>query len=110
MGAWAQLKFGKYADNPVSVSVFVEKNGSDTRYRVSLEIKNDGTDKELMKQYHSHLDIPLNIESGLVYVSGSNEWGTPDILNKTQDEIKQEVESGKLKKVQICKYIDRKSR
>ena len=28
--------------------------------------------------------------------------------NKTQDEIKQEVESGKLKKVQICKYIDRK--
>lgn len=29
-------------------------------------------------------------------------------MNKTQDEIKQEVESGKLKKVQICKYIDRK--
>lgn len=105
---WAQLKYGKYADNPVSVSVFVEKNGSDTRYRVSLEIKNDGTDKELMKQYHSHLDIPLNVMAGLVYVPDSNEWGNPDILNKTQEEIKQEVESGKLKKVQICKYIDRK--
>lgn len=105
---WAQLKYGKYVDNPVSVSVFVEKNSGDTRYRVSLEIKNDGTDKDLMKQYHSHLEIPLNVAAGLVYVSGSNEWGNPDILNKTQDEIKQEVESGKLKKVQICKYIDRK--
>lgn len=107
---WAPLKYGKYADNPVSVSVFVEKRNSDTCYRVSLEIKNDGDDKDIMKQYHSHLDIPINVAAGLVYVSvpGSNEWGTPDILNKTQDEIKQEVESGKLKKVQICKYIDRK--
>lgn len=105
---WAPLKYGKYADNPVSVSVFVEKRNSDTCYRVSLEIKNDGADKDIMKQYHSHLDIPLNVAAGLVYVSGSNEWGTPDILNKTKDEIKQEVESGKLKKVQICKYIDRK--
>lgn len=105
---WAPLKFENYAANPVSVSVFVEKNDSDTRYRVSLEIKNDGTDGNSMKRYHSHLDIPLNVAAGLVYVSGSNEWGNPDILNKTQDEIKQEVESGKLKKVQICKYIDRK--
>jgi len=105
---WAQLKYGKYAENPVSVSVFVEKNNKDTRYRVSLEIKNDGTDKELMKQYQSHLDISLNTAAGLVYVSGSNEWGNPDILERAQDEIKQDVESGKIKKVQICKYIDRK--
>lgn len=61
-----------------------------------------------MKQYHSHLDIPLNTAAGLVYVAGSNEWGNPGILGKPQDEIKQDVESGKLKKVQICKYIDRK--
>lgn len=105
---WTQLKYGNYADNPISVSVFVEKNNNDTRYRVSLEIKNDGTDKDLMKQYHSHLDIPLNTAAGLVYVSGSNEWGNPGILGKPQDEIKQDAESGKLKKVQICKYIDRK--
>lgn len=49
--------------------------------RNSIEILN------VMKQYHSHLDIPLNVAAGLVYVSGSNEWGTPDILNKTQDGI-----------------------
>lgn len=105
---WAPLKYGKYADNPVSISVFAEKKDHDTYYRVSLEIKNDGTDKELMKQYHSHLDIPLNTAAGLVYVSGSNEWGVPNVLDKAQQEIKQGVESGNIKKVQICKYINRK--
>ena len=91
------------------------RDSSDTCYRVSLEIKNDGDDKDIRKQYHSHLDIPLNVAAGLVYVSvsGSNEWGTPDILNKTQDEIKQEVESGKLKNcllytspLKICQTCD----
>lgn len=105
---WVQLKYGKYADNPVSVAVLVAKNSNDTCYRVSLEIKNNGTNKELMKRYHSHLDIPLNTAAGLVYISDSNELGNTNILDKAQDEIKQEVESGKLKKVQICKYIDRK--
>lgn len=105
---WAPLKYEEYADNPISISIFVEKENNNTRYRVSLEIKNDGTDKNMMKQYHSHLDLPLNTVAGLVYVAGSNEKDNPDILDKTQDEIRQDVESGEIKKVQICKYIDRK--
>lgn len=107
---WAQLKYSKYADNPTSVSIFVEKNSENsTRYRISLEIKNDGTDKKVMNQYHSHLDIPIDTAAGLVYVSGSNEWGNPDVINEDQDKIKQDVVSGKLKKVQICKYVERKA-
>lgn len=106
---WAQLKYSKYADNPTSISIFVEKNSEkSTRYRISLEIKNDGTDKKVINQYHTHLDIPIDTAAGLVYVSGSNEWGNPDIINEDQDKIKQDVVSGKLKKVQICKYVERK--
>lgn len=106
---WAQLKYSKYADIPISISVFVERIKKDsTRYRVSLEIKNDGTNKEEMSQYHSHLDLPLNTAAGLVYVSGSNEWGNPVVINESQEEIKQEVVSGKIKKVQICKFVERK--
>lgn len=106
---WAQLKYSKYADNPTSVSVFVEKNSKNsTRYRICLEIKEDGINKKVMKQYHSHLDIPIDTAAGLVYVSGNNEWGNPDIINEDQDKIKQDVVSGKLKKVQICKYVERK--
>lgn len=107
---WAQLKYSKYADSPTSVSIFVEKNGgNNTRYRICLEIKDDGTDKKMMNQYHSHLDIPVDTAAGLVYVSGNNEWGNPDIIHEDQSKIKQDVVSGRLKKVQICKYVERKA-
>lgn len=106
---WAQLKYSKYADIPISISVFVERNKKNsTRYRVSLEIKNDGTDKAAMSQYHSHLHLPLNMAAGLVYVSGSNEWGNPVVINESKEEIKQDVVSGKIRKVQICKFVERK--
>ena len=105
---WAQLKYSAYADNPISVSIFVEKNGENsTRYRISLEIKNDGTDKKTMAKYHSFLDLPLNKDAGLVYIAGSNEWGHPDPLSDPQEVVKQKVESGSLRKVQISKYVER---
>jgi len=106
---WAQMKYDESADSPVSISLFVEKNGErDTRYRISLEIKDDGTDKKTMAKYHSHLEIPLNTEEGLVYVAGSNEWGHPAVLTDSQETIKNKVESCELRKVQVCKYVERK--
>ena len=106
---WAQMKYDECVDNPASISIFVEKSGVDiTTYRISLEMKNDGSDKKAMAKYHSHLEIPLNAEAGLVYVAGSNEWGHPSELLETQEAIKSKVESGELRKVQICKYVRRK--
>ena len=105
---WAQLKYSAYADNPISVSIFVEKYGDkSTRYRISLEIKNDGTDKKTMAKYHSFLDLPLDKAAGLQYIAGSNEWGHPDPLSDPQEVVKQKVESGALRKVQLSKYVER---
>ena len=105
---WAQLKYSAYADNPISVSIFVEKYGDkSTRYRVSLEIKNDGTDKKTMAKYHSFLDLPLDKAAGLQYIAGSNEWGHPDPLSDPQEVVKQKVESGAIRKVQLSKYVER---
>lgn len=101
---WAQMKYKDYSSNPVSISLFVEKNNGVTRYRISLEIKNDGTDKATMAKYHSHLDMP--IEAGMVYVSGSNEWGNPAVITDTADAIKAKIESGEIRKVQLCIYIE----
>ena len=44
---WAQMKYSKYAENPISISIFAEISAltDKARYRFSLEIKNDGTDK-----------------------------------------------------------------
>lgn len=101
---WAQMKYKDYVLNPVSISLFVEKNDGVTRYRISLEIKNDGTDKATMAKYHSHLDMP--IKEGMVYVSGSNEWGNPAVITDAQDTIKTQIESGEIRKVQLCIYIE----
>ena len=101
---WAQMKYKDYVDNPTSVSLFVENNNGVTRYRISLEIKNDGTDKKTMATYHSHLNIPK--EDGMVYVSGSNEWGNPVVINDNVDEIKKKIASGDIRKVQLCIYVE----
>ncbi len=106
---WAQMKYASYVNHPVSISLFAEKNDSDSSlFRISLEIKNDTASKEEMVQYHSHLDIPLDKNADLVYVSGSNEWGLPAILSESQSRIKEMVSNGDLRKVQVCKYIERK--
>ncbi len=101
---WTQMKYKKYEDNPISVSLFVEKNEDVTRYRISLEIKNDGTDKQTMAKYHSYLD--LQEEPGMVFVSGSNEWGNPVVISDTRESIKGKIESGELRKVQLCIYVE----
>ena len=101
---WAQMKYKDYASNPTSVSLFVEKNNGVTRYRISLEIKNDGTDKKTMAIYHSHLDIPK--EDGMVYVEGSNEWGNPAVITDSVEDIKKKIDSGDIRKVQLCVYVE----
>ena len=107
---WAQMKYKKYEKEPSSISIFVEKtNEGDTRFRISLELKNDGTDKEAIARYHSYLDMPINTEAGLVLVSGSNENGNPNLINESPESVKAKIKANAYSKVQICKYINRKS-
>lgn len=107
---WAQMKYKKYEKEPSSISIFVEKtNEGDTRFRISLELKNDGTDEEAIARYHSYLDMPINTEAGLVLVSGSNENGNPNLINESPESAKAKIKANVYSKVQICKYINRKS-
>lgn len=104
---WAEMKYSRYTEDPISISIFVEYNGErGVGYRISLEIRNDGEDDETMKKYHSYLDMAIDRSSGLVFVSGSNKWGRPDILDDTQENIRNYVRNGEIRKVQLCKYID----
>lgn len=104
---WAQIKYQSYIENPVSVSIFVEKgSGGKAYYRISLEIKNMGTDSNGMRQYHTHLEVEKKPD--LVYVTGSNEWGNPEVLEESRSVIMSKVVGGAYKKVQICKLIEQK--
>lgn len=105
---WAQLKYSEYAKRPESVSIFVDMSEvtSHARFRFSLELKNDGSDKAVVANYHRHLDIPIGDESSLIYVSGSNEFGRPEVLDEDLETIKSKVSDGTYKKVQICSIVE----
>ena len=57
-----------------------------------------------MAIYHSHLDIPK--EDGMVYVEGSNEWGNPAVITDSVEDIKKKIDSGDIRKVQLCVYVE----
>ena len=105
---WAQLKYSEYAKRPESISIFVEMSEvtKHSRFRFSLEFKNDGSDKMVVANYHRHLDLPISDDSDLIYVSGSNECGMPEIINEGVNTIKSKLADGTYKKVQICSVID----
>lgn len=105
---WAQMKYAKCVDSPISISIFVESSDvtSKTRYRFSLEIKNDGSDKNQMNKFHSYLDLPLQEKSSLVYISGSNEFSQMNILNEPLEDIKNKIDDGTYKKVQLCRILE----
>jgi hypothetical protein len=105
---WAQMKYSNYEKNPISISLFVEMSPilKKARYRISLEIKNDGTDKKQMDQFHRFLDMSLQSDSMLKYVSGSNELGPPNVLGETTENIKEKINNGEYKKIQLCRILE----
>lgn len=105
---WAQMKYNSYGTRPESISLFVDmsEETQKARYRFSLELKNDASDKAAVAQYHKHLDIPMQPESTLVYMSGSNEFGHPVLVEDDQETIKARIADGTYKKVQICRVVE----
>ena len=105
---WAQMKYKDYAKNPVSVSLSVETKADIAYFRVSLDIKDDATDKAGIQQFHSHMELPLNTQAGLIYVTGINQWGHPDKIDEDAAVIRMKLEKGDYRKVQVCKNIPQK--
>lgn len=105
---WVQMKYNDFKDSLISVSIFVEfePNTTKARFRVSLEIKNDGTDKKQMGKYHRHLE--KTITDPLVYIVGSNELKDIELVNESTDRIKSKLKQGLYNKVQVSIIINQR--
>lgn len=105
---WAQLKYSEYAKRPESISIFVEMSEVTkyARFRFSLELKDEHSDKATFANYHRHLDMAISDNSSLIYVSGINEYGMPKILDENVATIKSKLANGTYKKVEICSIVD----
>jgi GTPase subunit of restriction endonuclease len=89
---WLQMKYEKYKNDPISISIFIENSDitQKPRYRFCLEVK--GKDIKNKKKYHRFLNLLL--PEGFVYVSGSNDDNNIKIVEgKSKDKIKEEIES-----------------
>lgn len=103
-----QMKQRIYSDKSPTFSIYVEKRGETGPYfRISLDM--DSTISEGMeeiKQFHSYLELPVAEDEGLVFVWGSDEWGNPIRGNDNQYEIREKINKGKIRKVQLSKYLE----
>ena len=105
---WTKLKYREFKDRPESISLFVDmsEKTNHARFRFSIEIKNEDSDKAKMDNYHRHLEVPLQEDSTIVYVSGSNKFGDPIVVNEDQETIKKKVNSGEYTKIQPCRLVE----
>ena len=105
---WLQMKYESYKTLPFSISVYVEMiSETDACFRVSLEIDKDNSTNEELIKYHTHLDMPLDIASGLTYVTGINKLGRPEPITDSANIIKGKLEHKVYRKVQVSKYISK---
>ena len=105
---WVQMRASKYQNDPTSISVFAQFDQLDpaqTCFRISLETKDEKNDFE---HYHNHLNLPLNKDAGLVYVSGTNFSKTLMLEGTDTEAVRNRLNDGSIAKVQICKYIRQK--
>ncbi len=105
---WLQMKYESYKTLPFSISVYVEMISEiNACFRVSLEIDKDNSTNEELIKYHTHLDMPLDIASGLTYVTGINKLGRPEPITDSANIIKGKLEHKVYRKVQVSKYISK---
>ena len=73
---WIQLKREDKKDRPESISLFAEPSDTreKSRFRFSLEIHDAEASKIKgeMEKYHKHLELPINTDKNLVYISLNN--------------------------------------
>jgi len=98
------------SDEAESISIFVDMNGETkkSRFRVALEVENDmvKSNTSLLERHHSFLDSDLMPSDKLFYTSGSNENGSPNVINRSKSEIIESIKLKEYDKVQLCRIID----
>lgn len=101
---WLQLGYSK-EDNPHSISLFTEIIETKVRFRVSIEIKTKEAKESDYDKHHKFLDLALNDDAGLVYVTG---FDINDITQELHDReiVKQKLNDETFKRVQLSKIID----
>lgn len=100
---WNQLVTKEFKAYPSSLSIFAEKKNNIVRFRLAIELdeKNATTDDFL--RHHQFLTLPITLDpTKYFYYVKSKDNSDMEIYDQSAKEIKEKVETGEYKKVQLC--------
>ncbi len=105
-GFFVQMKYSSRKDTPISISITVGmKPPTEVACRIKLELKEANADEATIKRYHSHLDLPLDQDAGLIYEvcdSETNKWRTS---TESHAQLRDELKAGRVSRVKIAGYF-----
>lgn len=101
---WSQMRYPNTTELE-SISLFTEMSNGRSRFRVALELRNDKATDADYSRHHRSLELPLDEEAGLVYVSGSNEYEIGHEFTDRELALAN-IANGTFKKVQVSKIIN----
>ncbi|WP_241994007.1 AAA family ATPase [Mesobacillus foraminis] len=106
---WRQLKFDGYNESPTSLSLFAEIVDEEARFKFSVELNEAKSSKEDYTKHHWLLNKDISDATDkLFYILNGNQSETEmKELGLSTKEIKQKVEDGTYKKIQMARVITR---
>lgn len=106
---WRQLKLKGHEDCPTSISLFAEIVEGKARFKFSVELHEAQSKKEDYIKHHRILDKDiLDPSENLIYIlSGNSSEDEMKDLNLSTKEVKQYVDNGTYRKIQIARIITR---
>ena len=108
---WQQL-FSQWEPNgPISISLFVESNNDEIRFRTSLELNESRSKDADYNRFHNHLNKDATKDShDLIYVAGgnNNQSSFEDLSGMSSIEVIERIKEGKVKKVQVSWTLEKR--
>ena len=100
---WNQLVTKEFKAYPTSLSIFAEKKNDIVRFRLAIELDEKKSTTDDFLRHHQFLTLPITLDSTkYFYYVKSKDDSELEIYDKSAKEIKEKVEAGEYKKVQLC--------
>ncbi|MGG3927114.1 AAA family ATPase [Metabacillus fastidiosus] len=103
---WNQLVTKEFKAYPTSLSIFAEKKNDIVRFRLAIELDEKNATTEDFLRHHQFLTLPITLDpTKYFYYVTSKDNSEMEIYDRSAKEIKEKVETGEYKKVQLCYAI-----
>lgn len=100
---WNQLVTEECKAYPSSLSIFAEKKNDIVRFRLAIELDEKNATSDDFLRHHQFLNLPITLDpTKYFYCVKTKDNREMEIYDGLAEGIKEKVETGEYKKVQLC--------